>query len=172
MNVTKSTIEKLMITGLKNFDAIAVMVESDSPTSGKVTITQFNKAWSYYWSHAGRPIKEFFIKCDDDYLIGKFSPLLEREVEDQDEDALCPVLKKEIIRQRKEDGLTRERARELWDEALTVDRWSREDIFSEVFGDEFWCHYPTKPNSEYHRMEKLIGYVQEAIKQDLKEAAK
>lgn len=169
MKVSKTTIEKLTITDLPHFDAIAVMVEPYTPTSGKVTITQFNKAWSYYWSHAGRPIKEFFVQCDEQYLIDKFCPFLQNEIDDQDEDGLWPVLRKEIIRKRREDDITKSQARELWDDAIRVDRWSRERLFAEVFGDEYWYHYPRKPNPEYARMVKLIGYVQEAIKQDLKE---
>jgi hypothetical protein len=167
MNVSKSTIEKLTITDLEHFDAIAVMIEPYTPTSGKVTITQFNKAWSYYWSHAGRPIKEFFLKCDKGYLIDKFCPFLREEIDDDDEDGLWPVLKKEILRKRKEGGITKRQARDLWDDAIGVDCWSRERLFSEVFGDEFWYRYPKKSNPEYAHMKKLLGHVQAAIKQDL-----
>ena len=72
MILTKSTVEKIAITGVPNMDAIAVMCEDFGTGQGKITITCFNDCWSNYWSAMGsRNIKEFFLDCSNDYLTGK-----------------------------------------------------------------------------------------------------
>jgi hypothetical protein len=170
MKITFSTVEKLTVSGVPGFDAIALMIEPNSSTSGKVTITQFNKAWSYYWSHAGTNIKQFLIECSAEYLIGKFSPYLKPEIQDTDEEALKRVLKKEIIRQRREIMLNANRARELWSDATMISLYEREKLFYEVFGDEYWYHHPTKTNHEYFHMEKMIHVIQSALIETEKKA--
>ena len=170
MIITESTVKKLMINGIQDLDAIAVMVENFGPGAGKITITCFNECWSNYWGAMGKhhTIESFFMKCSNDYLVGKLKSELRDEINDDDEDAMTKALRAEIIKDRRNGWFGKDEARELWDESESPsDGYGAEDreLFYKVFGDDWWDCRPKKPNPEYLYLRRIIETVQKAFAQ-------
>lgn len=168
MKVTKSTVEKLTIRDVKNLDPIAVMVEDFGEGQGKITITCIGEAWSYFWGSMGKQhtLATFFCKCDEHYLAGKLKSGIKSMVTDESEDALTKVLRAEVVRRRRWSKLSKLVARELWDDAdFPTDDYGRPNvnIFSDVFGGEWYEYLPTKPNPDYEYLCRIIKTVQEAL---------
>lgn len=71
-------------------------------------------SYGHHWSHPGTEIRKFLIGLDKDYLLGKLSP--------SDWFARRPVdfyktfqrVREEILRDRRDEDLTKEQAREEW----------------------------------------------------------
>lgn len=179
MNISKSLVEKLMITGAKmpnglgTLDPIAVMLEDFGPGAGKITITCFGQAWSNYWGHMGKThtIRSFFLQASNDYLIGKLDSGIRDEIDDDDIEALKALLKQEIIKERRDNVWSKQVARDLWEAATWVDWETRHDTCAAILGDEWWCCTPKKPNPEYEYLGQIVTVVKEAIKME-KEAIK
>lgn len=84
----------------------------------------------HYWSHMGRPAPEFLAKIGKDYLIDKLWGL-ESEVFDGDQaltDARCLVLD-----DRRHDCLSREEARDRWDELANESWYGEADFIGFVY---------------------------------------
>jgi hypothetical protein len=82
--------------------------------------------YSYRWGSPGGPLKEFLLKCDASYLIGKFAQG-ERDYFDQGEtrkECLKRVLEKRRFR-----WITSSEAREAYDEVKKMDLDSPEAVF-------------------------------------------
>jgi hypothetical protein len=74
MNITSSTVTKLVITGAPNLDPITVYAEDIGPRQGKIVIECWGKSWSGYWGGMGDcMLAEFFCSCSVDYLSRKIS---------------------------------------------------------------------------------------------------
>lgn len=173
MQIAKSTIEKITITGAQrregfgHLDPIAVMIDDYGQGAAKVTITCFGEAWSHYWSHMGEGVSlmDFFIKASDDYIVCKLKTGIDDQVQDLDPDKMEKALKAEIIRLRREYTLSRECARDYWDRAGWVGEADYADIFSDVFRDEWWYSLPQKPNHDYEYLKDIVRAVKAAFKQ-------
>ena len=178
MKVERSQVTKYLITN-SGLDSITVFVEdtekategSDGSwtaqtviTSGKITIECYGESWSaYFGSMGGRDLIEFFCSCDDDYLVGKLKPM---SMTLPDEDGVGDVLKKEIIRQRREGELSNHDARDLFDIADDVVYGLHEGLMEEVFGDDWWYSMPEVPNPKYVYLCRIVSTVRDAFKMD------
>lgn len=168
MKIESTTVTKLILSGMPNQDVIAVYAENQGPGAGKITITCWGDSWTHYWSHMGEKntIESFFLKASDDYLACKLKIGIDDEIDDEDTDALILLLKKEIIKDRLQTDISREHARGLWDEADDLWGWGEHhDICFKVFGDEWWHRLPKKPNPDYERLIRIIGFVKQAFAQ-------
>jgi len=173
MDIVKSTVEKIIITnadmpnGCGVLDPIAVIAEDQGPGAGKITITCFGEAWTHYWSHMGETTKlmPFFVKASDDYLVGKLKTGIDAEVQDLDPERMEAALKREIVLQRRDGDLDRRRARELWNDAERVHEGDYADIFSDVFGDDWWYSLPHSPNPDYLYLTNIVKAVKAAFRQ-------
>lgn len=172
MQITKSTIEKLTITGVERLDSIAVMAENFGEGQGKVTITCFNDCWSYYWGAMGKgTLQRFFITCDNGYLIGKLAQGVEATIRSDDEDDMTTSLRYEIISRRRRDDFGKDDARRLYDDAdRPTDGYGNADpdLHYEVFGDEWWYSLPQIKNPKYEYLCRIIDTVKAAFKEELK----
>lgn len=171
MNITKSTVEKIIITGAERFpgcgslDPISVIVEDFGPGQGKITITCFGEAWSHYWSHMGETNKlmQFFTQCDNDYIVGKLKTGISHEIDDEDDDRLTELLRKEIIKDRRSGDLRKEIARDYWDDTQWVSWDSRADLCYKILGDDWWYMTPKKPNPDYLYLCEIIRAIKAAF---------
>ena len=58
------------IDDIPALDAIRVIVQDTSPGAGRIIIECFGEAWAAYWPAMGsRSVAEFFIQCDNYYLL-------------------------------------------------------------------------------------------------------
>lgn len=171
MQVSKSMVEKLVITdaampdGMGKLDPITVFAEDFGPGQGKMTITCFGEAWSHYWSSMGEGNKlaDFFCKCDTDYIVRKLKTGISQAIDDDDDDALTELLRKQILHNRRNNEITKPHARELWDEAGMVEWGARANICSEVFGDDWYHCMPRKPNPDYTYLTQIVKAVKSAL---------
>lgn len=161
--VTKYVIRGYQDESYGQLDVIAVYVEDVRDGAGKITITHSGESWSHSWSHMGKGVKlnAFFKEACVDYLVCKLKTGIKRKIEDLDPERMLEVLRVEIIRQRKEREITRDRARWLWDDAQWVDESNYSDTFSEVFADEWWEGLPRQHNPAYVELTHIV----EAVKQ-------
>lgn len=177
MNIEKSTITKLQITGATALDPITVIAEDLGPCQGKIIIECYGQSWSAYWGGMGnRTIAEFFCRCDEHYLAGKLSSIWDRI---PDYDNLKTWLKTSVIKLRREDEISKEEARTHWDD---IDLWIYNDEESlrsaeggklalAIIGDDWWTAIPTAPNPEYQYLCRIINAVKAALKSQVVEAS-
>lgn len=148
MEIEQSTVTKLTISGAKALDPISVILDDLEPRKGKITITCYGKAWTAYWGGMGeRTIAQFFYSCDQHYLAGNLSDI-RSEIPDVDkinED----ILKAEIT-------------------VDSVDHienpQNNHELMVEVYGPDWYCNLPEKPNPNYQYLCRIILAVQEALK--------
>lgn len=176
MKVTQSTIQQLVITDVERLDPVRVMIENIRPGVGCITITCFGKSWTASWSAmSGMTIQEFFLSCNNSYLINCLDRGISSVIDGENNDANIDFVKKEICMLRREGEISREEARGFWEEAEGSND-VREKCCSfylgspllKLFGDEPWyAGWPTVPNPDYEYLERIVQAVREAIKQTL-----
>ena len=176
MKITQSTIEQIVITDVERLDPVKVMIENIKPGVGNITITCFGKSWTSFWgSMSDRSIQEFFVDCNDSYLINCLDRGISSVLDGNDNDANIEFVKREICQLRRDGEISRHEAREFWEEAEVAND-VREKCFSfslgspllKLFGDEPWyAGWPTVPNPDYEYLNRIVQTVREAIKQTL-----
>lgn len=174
MQVKRSQIEKITISGIKHMDDITVIFEDYNEACGKTIIQTFDASWSYQWGGlAGRGMEEFFRTCGFEYLVNKLNPYEVNEEIDA-RGGVHKWIREGIIEARKEGCLTKERAKEIWDEIEWCDIGddSGSEIIghsgfpiTEIFGDEWWYAIPKKKNPKYEYLERVVLAIREALNQ-------
>lgn len=189
MKIEKSTVTKLTITGAPALDPITVYAEDIGPRRGKIFIECYGKSWSSYWGGMGElTIAQFFCSCDEHYLAKNLSDI---HADIVDGDSIKEGAFRQIIALRRGrmirsfvnpdrmvrmggDDITVDKARKLWEKVdstvFSDDGWGNSALMQEVFGDEWWYQLPTKPNSDYQYLCRIITAVQQAL-QPAKESA-
>ena len=169
MRIESSKVTKLLIDQVHNLDPLAVYLENFAPGQGKITVTIFDKCWSYAWGAMGQEydIKSFFLKADHTYIAGKLAPRLKDTVDDFKK--LPGHAISYVIDRRWERELGKDEARELYDrtDELEVNDAAQldQDLMIAIFGcDKWWYEIPQKPNHEYEYLIKVIGTVKEAMR--------
>lgn len=189
MNIEKSTVTKLLITGAPALDPITVFLEDIEPRRGKIIIECYGKSWSSYWGGMGsNTIAQFFCSMDEHYLAKNLSDI---HADIVDGDSIKDGAFRQIIALRKgrmvrsrlsvdgyvrigRNDITAEEARELWEEvedaSFGSDGWSDPSLMQKVFGDEWWYQLPTKPNADYQYLCRIIKAVQQALQAEAEPA--
>ena len=171
MKIETSTVTKLLISDIPHLDAISLFLEDFGPGRGKVTINVYSDSWSAGWGAMGEglDIRQFLIKCDNDYLIRKLSVGIERTIDSYD--GLVEDAKKSVIERRKDDWISKEQARILYNDADVLggcdcrERMGEfENELQQYFGDEWYDCLPQKPNPKYEYLKKIVLTIQEALK--------
>ncbi|SDH05344.1 MULTISPECIES: hypothetical protein [unclassified Duganella] len=188
MQIERSQVTKLVITGALRLDPITVFLEDIGPRQGKIVIECYGKSWSGYWGGMGnRTIAEFFRSCSVQYIAQKIS---DTPAEVTDAESIADGARRQIIKLRRgeimrsfapagragrfgRDDITAERASELWEDVDTAtfgnDGWGESKLMQEIFGDEWWYCLPTKPNPDYQYLRRVIEAVQAALQQEAQE---
>ncbi|NMX51956.1 hypothetical protein HXW90_20685 [Pseudomonas sp. Y39-6] len=196
LQVERSTVTKLVITGAPLLDPITVFLEDfgrrDCPTEsdpnyqtaqGKITINCWDNSWNAYWSGMGpRTVAEFVTNYGWDYVLN----CLDRGISSTvfSGDALHTLAKKCIVQRRRQQTgrhewelgeLSKDEARELWhdiDSLRSIESpnecWYQSRLLTELFGEEW--HYPLdgKAVEENHKFTYLRRVV-EAVQQSLRQ---
>lgn len=173
MKIQETQTKKLTITDVQGMDAIAVYLEDHAPGIGKITITCYGDSWTAFWAHMGEKetIKSFFCGASNSYLIEKLSPRLEST--EIDYNGMDIWLKKRVIAYRKNQDISKEEAREFWDQIEDYDNCSMEefinnsrdshDLLYRVVGDEWWYELPRRQNPQYTRLDRIVSTVKDAL---------
>lgn len=85
MNCVESMVKKLRIFDIEDLEPITTYIENFEIGAGKITIECFGDCWSYGWYSMGETnLENFFLNCENDYLIKKLFPGINREFDDFD----------------------------------------------------------------------------------------
>jgi len=165
MKVEVEKVVRLKLTDLTeyNLDPVSVYLEDVSKGKGKIVIECYCESWSSFWGGIGdRSVAQFFISCDNDYLINKLTSVSKHIV---DESKLAESSKKQILKLRKHLDLDEDEARELWD-FIEYSGLSENDneIMHKIWGDEWWYSLPDKKNPDWEYLDRIVSAVKDAIK--------
>lgn len=169
MNIEKSMVQKILITGLKRLDPISVYLEDFGGGRGKLIITGFGEAWSYFWGAMGDgyTLSSFIVKCDTDYLAGKLGNGLQSKIDDYE--AIAEKARKYICERRRFGHfISKEKARELFDKCDRFEGIDNpveldQDLMYDVFGDDWCFDIPQKRNPKFDYLCEIINVVKEAL---------
>lgn len=182
MKIERSEVTKLVITDIPRLDPVTVFAEDIGPRQGKIVIECYGRSWSAYWGGMGeRSIVEFFCSCNVGYIADRMTTERPTIV---DETSIKEGALRKVIELRRgqflrnghrigRDEITREKARELWDDvdcaSFGHDGWGESKLLGEIFGDEWWYSLPDKPNPNYEYLCRIIRAVQAALEETMKE---
>jgi len=71
-------------------------------------------SYGHHWSHPGADIRKFLLKVEKSYLLSKLCPSNWYTYSRTDYDKTFQRVREEILRDRRDGGLTKEQAREEW----------------------------------------------------------
>lgn len=177
MNFDVSTAVKLTLTNLNKLDPVTVYLEEFSSKQGRIVIHCWGKAWAAFWPAMGeRGIAQFFVDCDNAYLVKnldselksevydyealpklllrKLANKLDSNVLDEDEQHYLESFKEVLIRDK--DSLYDAREGELWCH-------DNSEYLCTLLGDYWWDELPKKPNSDYEYLCRIIDVVREGL---------
>lgn len=109
--VTKTTCELYKIRELPHSGWANITIDA-AGHHGRIMIASDYGDWQYFWSHCGMPFKEFLQGLDSGYVAGKFGCGNSYF----DVDRTVGRYKADIIERRRDDGMTKAAAREVWGE--------------------------------------------------------
>ena len=92
--------------------------------AGRLSISSDYGNWAFYWGSCGCPFKEFLISLDMYYMSGKM-----RESNWFDHSTTMKEMKRIVLEERRDEALSAEKARELFDEVSTFDEHDQMEAF-------------------------------------------
>lgn len=181
LQVERSTVTKLVITGAPRLDPITVFLEDLAPCKGKITVSCWGKSWTAYWGGMwdGLSIGQFFCELNTGYIIGYFDQAMSsRQFSGE---ALANKAQTTVLKDRRQGELDQDEARELFTEAEDLRESPSIDhlhgahysLMKKLFGDEWWhlTEDATEPNPDYAYLERIIHAVQQALAQEQQQVA-
>lgn len=120
MEITKSQIELYRIRGAKNGGWADISI-NEGYKSGRISISSGQGSWSYYWGACGESFKKFLCGLDISYTSMKFGC---GNVFDQE--ATIKEWKQTVIKERRDEDIDAEKARELFDEIKSMESEDQE----------------------------------------------
>jgi len=113
--IEKSTVENYKIRHPSGMYWADITID-DNGTAGRIQIASDYGNWQNYWSHCGMLFKEFLIGLGIDYSANKFgcNKYFDLEVNIKN-------VKNHVIEMRKENFITKDQARKLFDEIKELD---------------------------------------------------
>ena len=176
LQVERSTVTKLVISGAPNLDPITVFLEDLAPCKGKITVSCWGKSWTAYWGGMwdGLSIGQFFCELNTSYIIGYFDQSMKsRQFSGE---AIANKTQRIVLKERRLFCYDQDEARELFDKAEdlrdspSIDHLhgAHGELMTKLFGDEWWhlTNDSTEPNPDYIYLERIILAVQHALKQE------
>jgi len=172
MEIKKSdVVEKYEITGAKNLDRIFVFTEDFAERQGQITMRCWGTCWTAYWGGIGsRPVKEFFLSCNNGYLADNFvrDSGVERDVLDYDK--IIDDIKSEACKRRRDEELDKEKAREFFDNADDIEEgceiWQHCEALEMAYGDDYAYDLPKRYSTEFNYLMRVIQAVREAFEME------
>ena len=176
LQVERSTVTKLVISGAPNFDPITVFLEDLAPCKGTITVSCWGKSWTAYWGGMwdGLSTGQFFCELNTSYIIGYFDQAMKsRQFSGE---AIANKAQRIVLKERRLFCYDQDEARELFDEAEdlrdspSIDHLhgAHGELMTKLFGDEWWrlTNDSTEPNPDYIYLERIILAVQQALRQE------
>lgn len=176
IQVERSTVMKLVITGVPNLEPITVFLEDLAPCKGKITVSCWGKSWTAYWGGMwdGLSIGQFFCELNTSYIIGYFDQAMSsRQLNGE---ALANKAQRIVLKERRRFYFGSDEARGLFDEAEDLRESSsiehlhsaHSELMTRLFGDEWWhlTNDTTEPNPDYLSLVRIILAVQQALNQE------
>ena len=162
-------VQKLVITGHPNIDAVCVYLEdhcgahSKTSYAGNLILTVDGLAYTHYWGFMGnRTLREFLVFVSARYitqmLAGDMPSML------PDPDALSGVLQDEIVKMRRNFDLSKDDARDLYGRAARVeDPFDDCDLMERMLGEDWHGLLPEKPNPRYETLRMAVECMQAVL---------
>jgi len=148
MKLSKESTETYIITNADKIDPVTVYVRNYKKGQGKITFDCFGDAYSYYWGSMGEnTLQEFFVSCDNDYILNK----LLKETYQPDFDEINKTLASHGI-----DAVV------MSDVEMV---WAQEDI-EKCFGDEWFMDLPQCNTNEYRYVSNIIDAIKDAFRSE------
>lgn len=180
MKVEIGTVNIVRITDIMashRLDPIRVTLDDIAPGKGRICIECYGKAWASYWGAMGnRTIAQFFIDCDNGYLIGNLATSLYSTR--YSSDALVALGKRTIRARRKgtgewrHDRITAVEATELMELVKRLKRceteascWDEQKLLERIFGPygAMVAVQASEPNPEYGYLARICNAVRDAL---------
>lgn len=146
MEIKKSVVTKLTLTGIENLDPVSVFLEDYKLGQGKLTVECFGDAWSHYWgAMADRNLVVFIAQAGADYITGKLFPSeMNRHVIDYDK-------------------ISYEIGEDVDEHTLLL----HEDKVAEVYGECWQFELPNKESHHWKYLYRIVLAVKEAVSSDI-----
>lgn len=179
LQVERSTVTKLVITGAPNLDPITVFLEDLAQYKGKINVSCWGKSWAAYWGGMwdGLNIGQFFCELNTGYIIGYFDQAMSPR--QFSAEALANKAQIAVLKDRRRGDLSQDEARELFTDAEdsrespSIDHLhgAHSGLMTKLFGDEWWhvSDDATEPNPDYVYLARIIHAVQQALRQEQQE---
>mgnify|MGYP000659772930 CR=1 FL=1 len=84
----------------------------DTRYVGEILIHSSYGNWAYQWTHMGQPFYQFLATSERDYVASKF---MGSDAYEYDGEGTVQEFRKDVLRQRRSDGMSNEYARAVWD---------------------------------------------------------
>lgn len=140
------------LTKLDKLDPVTVYVTQFSDEAGKITIDCFGRAWTCYWGSMGKPtLQEFFLGCDNSYILGK----LLQETRQTDFDEINEIASKRGF-----------------DVCVTsdVEVAMQSDAMAECFGADWYMDLPQCDTPDVRYVGRIVNAIKAAFQQELQAA--
>lgn len=176
MKLEATTVTMIRISELRNLDPIRVSLDNIEPGKGRITIECYGEAWSSWWgAMSGLSVEEFFVGCDNDYLIQNLANHTPESVFDGEQ--FTQRCQKRICILRKNRELSAKKARSLFNEAEELSfcesidglfNAADKDFIRDIYGEEWWYGVDedgraTHPKRRY--LSRIIDAVKPALRQ-------
>ena len=171
--VASSSVLKLTIKPANGWDWLHVYLEDlgcfeNSRHTGRLVLIVDGDSYSNYWSHMAKPLIDFTQNASNSYLIDKLTGGKVTAWVDATGDDLKSEIFKEIVSQRKSDDLSKEDAREIYDELEWRDLenlGAEADFLSRVYGEEWWTGLPKVESRDYTHFSKVVDLLKDGLAQ-------
>lgn len=125
MKIEESLVRQIKVLDIPRLDPVTIIVEDISYGKANVTIKCFDKSWTSYWGAMGGTVKDFFSRCNVDYLVNCFDRGISPTTDDKDiyemEKVFQTKIKELVLEKRKHGGLSRSWARYCWQGTEAID---------------------------------------------------
>lgn len=167
MKIEKGTVTILRITEVPGLDPIRVTLDDIGPSQGRINIECYGEAWASYWGGMGNQgIAEFFVGCDNSYLVGNIAAHIDRTVFSGEQ--FTKRCQKRIGKMRRCGELSAEKAREYFDHAEelyecesfdALSNAAARDFLHDIYGDEWWYGVGQDSEAQHPKRAYLIRII-------------
>lgn len=177
MKITEKQIKSLYITELEDLDPVEVIIDQMKPKVAEVVIKCYGQSWTHYWGGMGcDTLEEFWLSCDNDYLARCLIRATAHSVSEVDWDEIPNKMIKEVLKSRRMDHISKDRAREAYEyirrysfnEATTTafnhPLMDEDHSFSEYKYD-WYLYLPTRYTHDYKYLLRIVDAVRQAFSQ-------
>lgn len=164
MKIDNSTVTKLMISEVPRLDPITVFLEDLGPNQGKMIVECYGRSWSAYWGGMGSKLVPFLKAVSTDYVARR---MYHGQTEIYDSEGMEEMLRKEILKHRRQLNIGQSHARDLWEELDYTDFEHpfhiRNELMVELIGDDWHVCLPEKAHPDFTYLCRIIDVVREAV---------